>query len=163
VIKKLKLSHYTSWRRLGERRYRSYSFFTSALHGGEWSASRPSRALPPRKGPPLPIVQEAGWAPEPVWTQRLEEKPFRLCRESNLYRLVVQPVARHYTDWAIQLTEINNTNNMTTNNILVKSSTEFTSRQAYTSKLHASEANQAQYLFVMIFIITSYMKKPYTT
>jgi hypothetical protein len=42
--------------------------------GGEWSASRTGRALPPRKGPPVPIVQEAGWAPEPVWTQRLEEK-----------------------------------------------------------------------------------------
>jgi hypothetical protein len=26
--------------------------------------------------PPVPIVQEAGWAPEPVWTQRLEEKSF---------------------------------------------------------------------------------------
>jgi hypothetical protein len=25
------------------------------------------------KGLPVPIVQEAGWAPEPVWTQRLEE------------------------------------------------------------------------------------------
>jgi hypothetical protein len=24
--------------------------------------------------PPEPIVQEAGWAPEPVWTQRIEEK-----------------------------------------------------------------------------------------
>jgi hypothetical protein len=31
-------------------------------------------ALYPRKGPPVPIVQEAGWAPEPVWTHRLEEK-----------------------------------------------------------------------------------------
>jgi len=30
--------------------------------------------LPPGKGPPVPIVQEAGWAREPVWTQRLEEK-----------------------------------------------------------------------------------------
>jgi hypothetical protein len=28
----------------------------------------------PGKGPPVPIVQEAGWAPEPVWTQRLQEK-----------------------------------------------------------------------------------------
>jgi hypothetical protein len=28
------------------------------------------------KEPPVPIVQEAGWAPEPVWTQRLEEKSF---------------------------------------------------------------------------------------
>jgi hypothetical protein len=40
----------------------------------EWSASRPGRALPPGKGPQVPIGQEAGWAPEPVWTQRLEEK-----------------------------------------------------------------------------------------
>jgi hypothetical protein len=43
---------------------------------GEWSVSRPGHALPPEKGPPVPIVQEAGWAPEPVWTQRLEEKSF---------------------------------------------------------------------------------------
>jgi hypothetical protein len=41
----------------------------------EWSASRPARALHPGKGPPVHIVQEAGWAPEPVWTQRLEENP----------------------------------------------------------------------------------------
>jgi hypothetical protein len=60
----------------GERRYSSYSFTTSALDGDEWSASRPGRALPPEKGPPVPIGQEAGWAPEPVWTQRLEEKSF---------------------------------------------------------------------------------------
>jgi hypothetical protein len=60
----------------GERRYGSYSFTTSALDGGEWSASRPGRALPPGKGPPVPFVQEAGWTPEPVWTQRLEEKSF---------------------------------------------------------------------------------------
>jgi hypothetical protein len=43
--------------------------------GGEWSALRPGRALDPGKGPPIPIVQEAGWAPEPAWTQRLDEKP----------------------------------------------------------------------------------------
>jgi hypothetical protein len=30
-VKKLKLSHYTPWRRLGERLYSSYSFMTSAL------------------------------------------------------------------------------------------------------------------------------------
>jgi hypothetical protein len=60
----------------GERRYSSYSFTISALDGGEWSASRPGRALPPGKEPPVPIVQEAGWAPEPVWTQRLQEKSF---------------------------------------------------------------------------------------
>jgi hypothetical protein len=41
------------------------SFLTSAPEGDEWSASRPSRTLLPRNEPPVPIVQEAGWAPEP--------------------------------------------------------------------------------------------------
>jgi hypothetical protein len=66
---KLKYSHIHLWRSRGERMYSSYSFTTSALDGGEWSASRPGRALPP-----VPTVQEAGWAPEQVRTQRLEEK-----------------------------------------------------------------------------------------
>jgi hypothetical protein len=60
----------------GERTYSSYSFSTSALDGGEWPASRPGRALPPGERTPVPIVQEAGWAREPVWTQSLEEKSF---------------------------------------------------------------------------------------
>jgi hypothetical protein len=57
--------------------------------GSEWSASRPGRALAPWKGPPVPTVQKAWWAPEPVWTQRLQEKSFRLCRGSNLDRSAV--------------------------------------------------------------------------
>jgi hypothetical protein len=81
-----------------ESRYSSYSFSTLALDGGEWSALRPGRALPPGKGPPVPIVQWAVRAPEPVWTRRLQEKSFRLCREWNLDRPDIQPVARHYTD-----------------------------------------------------------------
>jgi hypothetical protein len=40
--------------------------------------------LPPGRGPPVPIRQEAGWAPELVWTQRLEEKSSCLCWGSNL-------------------------------------------------------------------------------
>jgi hypothetical protein len=36
--------------------------------------SRPRFA--PGKVPPVPIVQEAGWSSEPVWTQRLEGKFF---------------------------------------------------------------------------------------
>ena len=40
---------------------------TTALEGGEGSASRPGRFLPHGKDP-VPIVQEAGWAPGPVWT-----------------------------------------------------------------------------------------------
>jgi hypothetical protein len=58
----------------------------------------------PEERNPVPIGQEAGWALEPVWTQRLEEKLFRLCRGSNLDRPVAQPLARHYTDWATRLT-----------------------------------------------------------
>jgi hypothetical protein len=61
---------------LGERKYSSYSFTTSALDGGESSASRLGRALTPGKGPTVPIVQEAGWTPEPVWTQKIEERSF---------------------------------------------------------------------------------------
>jgi hypothetical protein len=81
----------------GERRYSSYSFLTLALDGVEWSASRPGHALPPGKGPLVPTGQEAGWASEPVWTQRLEEKSSAYVG----YRSpVVQSVVNHYTDWA---------------------------------------------------------------
>jgi hypothetical protein len=34
---------------MGEKKYSSYSFSTPALDGGEWSASRPGRTLPPGK------------------------------------------------------------------------------------------------------------------
>ena len=40
---------------------------TAALEGGEWSAAHPGRTLPHGKEP-VPIVQEAAWAPAPVWT-----------------------------------------------------------------------------------------------
>jgi hypothetical protein len=83
----------------GDMRYSSYSLLSSALEGAEWSASRPGRALPPGKEPPVPIVQEAGWAPEPVWTQRLEGKSSASVGDRTP---AVQPVVRHYTDWAIR-------------------------------------------------------------
>jgi hypothetical protein len=94
---KVKLSRYTPWRRLEGRRYSFYSFSISALDWGEWSASRPGRALPQGKGPPVPTVQEAGWTPELVWTQRIEEKPSASVGDRTP---VVQSVVRHYTDWA---------------------------------------------------------------
>jgi hypothetical protein len=40
-------------------------FFTSELAGGEWSASRPGHFTPEER-PPVPITQEAEWAPESV-------------------------------------------------------------------------------------------------
>jgi hypothetical protein len=91
---KLKLSHYTPRRCLGESRYSSYSFSTSALDGGEWSASSPGRALAPVSWPPIPIVQEAGWAPEPVWTETLEKNPFA---SAGIQPRSPGRPARHYT------------------------------------------------------------------
>jgi hypothetical protein len=46
-----------------ERRYSSYSFSTTALDEGEWSASRPGRALDPGKGPSLSIVFDVNILP----------------------------------------------------------------------------------------------------
>jgi len=40
---------------------------TAALEGGEWSAASPGPTLSPGKDL-VPILQEAGWAPGPVWT-----------------------------------------------------------------------------------------------
>jgi hypothetical protein len=57
----------------------------------------PRPRFAPGKGPPVPIVQEAGWAWEPVWTQRLEEKSFASAGDRIP---IVQSVVRHYTDWA---------------------------------------------------------------
>jgi hypothetical protein len=47
--------------------------------------------------PPVPIVQEAGWAPELVWTQRLQEKSSVPAGDRTP---VAQPVVSHYTAWA---------------------------------------------------------------
>jgi hypothetical protein len=57
-------------------------------------------ALTPGKKPQVAIGNEAGWAPEPVWTtwRREHSCPYR---DSNWDLSVVQPVALRYTDWAI--------------------------------------------------------------
>ena len=59
--------------------------------GGGWSTPRHGR-FTPRKDP-VPIVQEAGWAPGPVWTgaENLAptgiRSPDRPARSESLYRL----------------------------------------------------------------------------
>ena len=50
----------------GEQMYNSTLPLTSALDWDGWSTPRPSRFAPGKD--PVPIVQEAGWAPGPVWT-----------------------------------------------------------------------------------------------
>jgi hypothetical protein len=57
----------------------------------------PRPRFSPGEKPPVPIVQEAGWAPEPVWTQRLEKKS---CASVGDRTPTVQSVVRHCTDWA---------------------------------------------------------------
>jgi len=54
----------------------------------------PAALLPSGKGLPVPIGQEAGWAPEPVWTHGLQEKSFApagnrtpIARSQTLYCL----------------------------------------------------------------------------
>jgi len=78
----------------GKRRHSSYSFLTSALEGGMWSYHALS-VFPPLIDLPVPIGQEAGWASELVWRQRLEEKSFAFAGHRTL---IVQSVARHYID-----------------------------------------------------------------
>jgi hypothetical protein len=66
---------------------------TSALQENGWSAPHPCRFFLGKD--PVPIVQEAGWAPGLVCT----------CAKTSLppgfdFR-TAQPVANRYTDWAI--------------------------------------------------------------
>jgi hypothetical protein len=44
----------------GERKYSSISLLTLALDRGEWSASRPSQALPPGVDPGYPLDRRLG-------------------------------------------------------------------------------------------------------
>ena len=50
----------------GEQKYSSTLSLTTEVGGGEWSAPRPGRFTPKKDS--VPIVQEAGWSPGPVWT-----------------------------------------------------------------------------------------------
>ena len=60
--------------------------------GGQYNA--PAAVTPGKE--PVPIVQEAGWAPGPVWTGAEN-----LARPPGFDPRSVQPVASRYTDWAI--------------------------------------------------------------
>jgi hypothetical protein len=83
----VKMSLYRHAGDKGEKIYSSYSFFTSALDGGEWSASSPGRALTPGRDPCYPLDRRLG-GPQNV-----------LDRGSAGYGTpVVQSVVRHYTD-----------------------------------------------------------------
>jgi len=65
-------------------------FLDHGIRRGEGSASRPGRSLPPGKDP-VPIAQEAGWAPGLVWTVAENLAPTRIRSRT------VQAVASRYT------------------------------------------------------------------
>jgi hypothetical protein len=90
------------WEKVNQSRYRSnwprwwievqlYPFLTSALEGGGWSASRPSRFTPGKD--PVPIAHEAGWVPGSLWTCAKNfapteiRSPDRPACSQSLYRL----------------------------------------------------------------------------
>jgi hypothetical protein len=50
--------------------YSSCSMLTSELDGGEWSVSRPFRALPPGKVPPYPLDRRLGGLGPSVCSKR---------------------------------------------------------------------------------------------
>ena len=63
-----------------------------------WGVSVTPRPLFTPGKEPVPIVQETGWAPGPVWTaENLAPPGFDPLRN-------VQPVVSHYTDWATRPT-----------------------------------------------------------
>jgi hypothetical protein len=66
-------------------------------------------ALHSEKETPVPIGQEAGWAPEPVWTVSKRKIPSPR-RESNPGDPIVQPIASRYADWTLPTLLCLNTN-----------------------------------------------------
>jgi hypothetical protein len=98
-LQKAKQSRYTPWQRLGERRYSSYSFTISALDGVSSQCYAPAALCPGERTPGTHCT--GGWVgPRAGLDTEDRGKILCLCRESNPDRPVVQPVARHYTDWA---------------------------------------------------------------
>jgi hypothetical protein len=78
---------------MGGKEVYLYSFMTNDTRRG-WGVSVTPRSLFILGKDPIPIVQEAGWAPEPVWTGAENLAP------TGIRSRTIQPVASHYTDYA---------------------------------------------------------------
>jgi hypothetical protein len=93
---KIKQSRYTPWRRLGERRYSSYSFTTSALDGVSGQRRAPPRFTPRERTPSTHWT--GGWVGPRVGLDTEDRgKILCPCRGSNPDCQVFQPLVRHYT------------------------------------------------------------------
>jgi hypothetical protein len=87
------------WRRIGEWRYNSTHSLTTALVGGEWSASRPGRFTPRERTPGNHWI--GGWVGPRAGLDAVVNRIPSPRRQSNPRIPIVQPVAQRYTDWAI--------------------------------------------------------------
>jgi hypothetical protein len=98
---KVVCAFYFNWARhedvLGNMRYSSTHFLTSALDGGEWSASRTGRLTPRERAPGTHSI--GGWVgPRAVLNAVVKRYIPRPRRESNPRTPIVQPVDQRYTD-----------------------------------------------------------------
>jgi hypothetical protein len=85
---------------LGEWKYSSMHSLTSALDGGEWSASRPGRFAPRERAPGTHWIGGC-MGPGAILDAVARRKLPSPRRDSKPRTPIVQPVARGYTDWAI--------------------------------------------------------------
>jgi hypothetical protein len=84
---------------LGEWKYRSTHSLTSALDGGDWSASSSDHFNPRERVPGTHWI--GGWVgPRVVLDVVVKRKIPNPHQESNPRIPIVQPVAQRYTDWA---------------------------------------------------------------
>jgi hypothetical protein len=82
---------------LGEWTYSSTHSVTSALDGGEWSASRPGRFTPRERAPGTHWI--GGWVgSRAVVDAVMKRKIPSPRRESNPRTPIVQPITQRYTD-----------------------------------------------------------------
>jgi hypothetical protein len=82
-----------------ERRYSSMHSLTSALDGGELSASRPGQFTPRERASSTHWI--GGWVGPRAGLDTVSKKILSPRRESNTDHPVVQSVASRYTDWTI--------------------------------------------------------------
>jgi hypothetical protein len=82
---------------VGERKYSSYSFFTSALDGVSGQRHATAAFCPGERTPGTHCT--GGWVgPRAGLDTEVRGKILCPCRGSNLDRPVIQSVVRHYTD-----------------------------------------------------------------
>jgi hypothetical protein len=89
----------TPWRHTEEWKYSSTHSLTSALHGGEWSASRLGLFTPRERAPGTHWI--GGWAGPKVILDAVVKRIPSLHRDSSPRTPIVQPAASCYTGWDI--------------------------------------------------------------